>query len=242
MIRLGKTFILIGLLMAIVLGAGPAFANLVTNGDFEAGNSGFTSEYDWFAQPVVPASGYANPKASLYDEGTYGVGTSPSAYHVSWATFGDHTTGQGNMMIVNGDTTADVEVWNTLTSAPVTAGTKYYFSAWLTSVYPAAGTDPIAPASLAFSIGDIQQGADFTLLQKVGVWSLFYTEWEAPINGLAEISVINKNTTAGGNDFAMDDIVFDTRNPDNPVPIPAAVWLFGTGLLGLFGVRRKIVK
>jgi len=28
----------------------------------------------------------------------------------------------------------------------------------------------------------------------------------------------------------------------NPVPIPAAVWLFGTGLLGLFGVRRKIVK
>lgn len=26
----------------------------------------------------------------------------------------------------------------------------------------------------------------------------------------------------------------------SPVPIPAAVWLFGTGLLGLFGVRRKI--
>jgi hypothetical protein len=25
-----------------------------------------------------------------------------------------------------------------------------------------------------------------------------------------------------------------------PTPIPAAVWLFGTGLLGLFGVRRKI--
>jgi hypothetical protein len=28
----------------------------------------------------------------------------------------------------------------------------------------------------------------------------------------------------------------------NPVPIPAAVWLFGTGLLGLFGLRRKIIK
>jgi hypothetical protein len=27
-----------------------------------------------------------------------------------------------------------------------------------------------------------------------------------------------------------------------PVPIPAAVWLFGTGLLALFGVRRKIRK
>jgi hypothetical protein len=27
-----------------------------------------------------------------------------------------------------------------------------------------------------------------------------------------------------------------------PVPIPAAVWLFGTGLLGLLGIRRKIKK
>lgn len=28
----------------------------------------------------------------------------------------------------------------------------------------------------------------------------------------------------------------------NPVPIPAAVWLLGTGLLGLVGFRRKIKK
>jgi len=28
----------------------------------------------------------------------------------------------------------------------------------------------------------------------------------------------------------------------NPVPIPAAVWLFGSGLLGLFGIRRKFSK
>jgi hypothetical protein len=29
--------------------------------------------------------------------------------------------------------------------------------------------------------------------------------------------------------------------PDNvsPVPVPAAVWLFGTGLIGLFGMRKK---
>jgi len=28
----------------------------------------------------------------------------------------------------------------------------------------------------------------------------------------------------------------------NPVPVPAAVWLFGSGLLGLFGIRRKFSK
>jgi hypothetical protein len=32
--------------------------------------------------------------------------------------------------------------------------------------------------------------------------------------------------------------VFDNVDVD-PVPIPAAVWLFGSGLMGLFGLSRK---
>lgn len=28
----------------------------------------------------------------------------------------------------------------------------------------------------------------------------------------------------------------------NPVPIPAAVWLLGSGLIGMFGIRRKFKK
>jgi hypothetical protein len=44
--------------------------------------------------------------------------------------------------------------------------------------------------------------------------------------------------------LSRNDEYFDYSNqmPSNPVPIPAAVWLFGTGLLGLFGVRRKMTK
>lgn len=30
--------------------------------------------------------------------------------------------------------------------------------------------------------------------------------------------------------------------PDNPVPIPAAIWLLGSGLLGLIGIRRRFRK
>jgi hypothetical protein len=37
-------------------------------------------------------------------------------------------------------------------------------------------------------------------------------------------------------------LVITTEERPSPVPIPAAVWLFGTGLLALFGVRRKIRK
>jgi hypothetical protein len=32
-----------------------------------------------------------------------------------------------------------------------------------------------------------------------------------------------------------------TEQP-HAAPIPAAVWLFGTGLVGLFGIRRKLQK
>jgi hypothetical protein len=32
------------------------------------------------------------------------------------------------------------------------------------------------------------------------------------------------------------------QNTPNPTPIPAAVWLFGTGLIGLVGIRRKFKK
>lgn len=35
--------------------------------------------------------------------------------------------------------------------------------------------------------------------------------------------------------FHMDNMVYSA----SPVPVPAAVWLFGSGLLGLLGVRRK---
>jgi hypothetical protein len=36
-----------------------------------------------------------------------------------------------------------------------------------------------------------------------------------------------------------NDLYFGTANP-NPIPIPGAVWLLGTGLFGLIGLRRKI--
>ena len=29
---------------------------------------------------------------------------------------------------------------------------------------------------------------------------------------------------------------------NNPVPIPGAVWLFGSGLIGLVGIKRKFKK
>jgi hypothetical protein len=62
----------------------------------------------------------------------------------------------------------------------------------------------------------------------------FGTLGEAVALGASDIMLTNST----GQDFSMG---FDTTIP--PVPIPAAVWLFGTALIGLVGIgkRRKTV-
>src|ERR1035441_9676134 len=60
---------------------------LVNNGNFSGGNSGFSSSYIY------------NP-FSLSGEGMYNVATNPSLYNGGFCSCGDHTSGNGNMMIV----------------------------------------------------------------------------------------------------------------------------------------------
>lgn len=84
----------------LAFGASPAMAvgtNLVSNGDFESGNSGFGSGHNYIAN---------TGPFTLGAPVTYAVGTSPKNYHSGWTAFGDHTTGTGKMMIVNGDDVA----------------------------------------------------------------------------------------------------------------------------------------
>ena len=43
-----------------------------------------------------------------------------------------------------------------------------------------------------------------------------------------------------GYSFGLDDINLSVSSPS--VPIPGAVWLLGTGLIGLIGIRKKAIK
>ena len=50
---------------------------------------------------------------------------------------------------------------------------------------------------------------------------------------------ISFSTTANMDELFTSDAIFSGDVVNQPVPIPAAVWLFGSGLLGLVGVARR---
>jgi hypothetical protein len=124
-------------------------SNLVVNGDFSSGNTGFSSSYSY-------SSG------DLHPEGKYDILTNPKVDHSNFSACGDHTTGSGNMMAINGATVAGVSVW--CQTVAVSANSTYTFSAWLASVHPSN------PAILQFSINGVNLGSTFTASSTTCNW------------------------------------------------------------------------
>ncbi|MFA6923797.1 MAG: T9SS type A sorting domain-containing protein [Bacteroidales bacterium] len=184
----------------------------VTNGNFESGNSGFTSQYTW----VANQDGVQN---ELQPEGYYSVWTNSNDLHASWSSCKGYPSDSGKYMIVNGATVAGVEIWRQ--SIPVTQNTKYYFTAWINSVCPTN------PARLQFSADSVLLGSIFTASSTTCEWQQFYATWDSGSNTNANISIVNQNTIATGNDFGLDDISFIPCELD---PLPIQIGSFGLEL------------
>lgn len=163
-----------------------AGTNIIVNGNFNAGNSGFTSGYN-FASPNIT-------------EGQYFVGTNPQSWNGGLSPCGDHTTGNGNMLLVNGSPVPDVTVWTQ--TVTVTPNTNYAFATWIQALFTPN------PAQLSFSINGKDIGSLITASLPTCTWSRFYSTWNSGNNTSAVISIVNKNTIVLGNDFALDDISF----------------------------------
>ena len=170
--------------------SGPDDLNLIVNGDFSAGVSGFTSDYAW-----PPTGGSFGP---LSPEGQYQVTNNPNSQHANFAACGD-ATGDGNMMVVNGAGTPNVDVW--CQNIGVSPFTDYEFSAWLASVVSGS------PAQLQFSINGQLLGF-FNASAATCNWQQFSQQWNSTGNSSATICIVNQNTATGGNDFALDGLSF----------------------------------
>ena len=177
------------LALSPVIGLVPvARANLVTNGDFSLGNVGFNTDY-------------AFSPGDVYPDGTYDLVTDPSDSHGAAGSFGDHTSGDGLMLMINGATTANQIVWSQAIN--VTPGQDYVFSMWVASWYPGN------PSRLRVLINSVAIAPDFEVSSVVGEWTSFAATWNLGSDAVAIISIIDQETAAGGNDFVLDDIAFD---------------------------------
>jgi hypothetical protein len=196
----------------------PAWASIV-NGDFELGNVGFTSDYKYFTPNPPPP-----PNEDLAQ---YTVWTNPREVHQSWVQMGDHTSGSGMMMIVNGSENPNMVVWSELVT--LTAGVTYKFSAWGTGVYPAA------PGNLNFELAGTQLGT-LQLTSTVPDWKEFTATYTATVSGPAQLVAIRDLETAySGNDFAMDDISLRAI----PEAASIIIWSLLVGVGIVFGYWRK---
>lgn len=183
----------IGLMMTGLAAEAQTGQNLVINGDFEKGNAGFTSGYT--------VGDVSNP-------GGYVIGTSPSkapGAFGDWCNCGDHTTGTGMMMIVNGATSAGVPIWGETVN--VTPSTEYTFSFWGAEVDHDSSS---LPRVLVRINGRVIGNS--TLPQyspdNGGKWESHMFRWNSGTSDTADLTLVDQNIDSGWNDFALDDISF----------------------------------
>ncbi len=176
----------------------PSPFNLIPNGDFEQGNTLFGSDYSYATNNTV--------------EGQYTVGTNGQAFNGSLVSAGDHTSGTSQMFIGNGKATPD-RVWFTQTIS-VQPNTAYYFEAWVMNLCCTAasglgdGVNPVGPSVLSFYANGQLLGTRTS--SKLGVWEGLTTTWNSGSSTTVDLKLVNSNTQALGNDFAVDDVYLGT--------------------------------
>ena len=210
--------------------AGVGAQNLVTNGNFEGGNTGFTSSYSF-----APAGNST--------EGQYTVRSNPFPWNGLFISAADHSSGSGLMFVGNGSPTNGSVVW---ASGPIAVAqnTNYFFEAFVMNVCCSSPFPGNSPSILEFSVAGLTTeslGTATTNLALAGSWEGLSKSWNSGLNTSVSLSLINRNTAAAGNDFAIDDVFLGTTSTVTPVPEPEtyALMLAGLGAMGVIARRRR---
>lgn len=198
----------------------------IVNGDFESGNTGFSSDYT-FGDVSAP--------------GTYTIGSDPSSVagsYPDWESFGDHTSGSGLMLIANGATNASAAVWSETVS--VTPNSRYRLTFWGATVNTSSPT----PANIVVQINGVPVGGSniFPNASPVtgGAWVPFSVDWNSGASTLAAIELFDATTSEAYNDFALDDISLTTGA--FRAPVLSGWWMAALAMSLIVGGRWVLLR
>ncbi|MFO0386689.1 MAG: gliding motility-associated C-terminal domain-containing protein [Flavobacteriales bacterium] len=188
--------LLVALFIVLLPGAGHSQcgdceypAQLVVNGSFTQGNTGFSTDLN-------PGSGFFCP---LCPEGTYVVGSNAFFFHNGF-TGTDHTNPPvGNFFIANSPGSPYSEVW--CQTMAVQPDTEYTFTFWGRDVTNNSNPHPLAWLHASFNgvfVGDS--------LVCAGGWQSLTTTWNSGSATVLDLCIVNTQWQTGGNDFGLDDI------------------------------------
>jgi hypothetical protein len=210
-----KIFMMTKTIMAAIALSGlatAAYANTALDPSF---TSGFSSDY---AQVTTPDQ--AGP-GGQWVEGTYAINTDPYLEHGFWSSFS--APNGGNMLIVNGATTAGLQVWD----IQLNAGT-YDFSALEANNY--ASWAAVSPADLVLELNGTIISSVFENDQAAGNWETWTVAGINVPSGGGTLAIVDLNTVSSGNDFSLAGV------PDGGM----TSLMLGMGMLGLGWVRCQI--
>ncbi|HEY9703444.1 MAG TPA: hypothetical protein V6C58_13410, partial [Allocoleopsis sp.] len=188
-------------------GTGPG-DNLVTNGNFTSGNTGFTTNY----------TNNASLSSSSGNSGNYRVTTLPTASGLLGAgCTSAASTGQGNVLIANGASSSGSNVW--AQSISVTSGVTYYFE------YKVASLSGSSPAQLRVNLGTTIINTT-TLGTTACTWQTISGTITPTSTGSLTLSIVdlNTSTTSNRNDFIIDDIYFGVSSGVNLASLSGGTW------------------
>ncbi|MFZ4581212.1 MAG: hypothetical protein ACOYM7_01065 [Paludibacter sp.] len=169
--------------------------NLLTNGDFSAGNTNFGSSYKFW--PYGTQS---------YLQNQYTIGPNPTTLNNG---FCNQPTGRagtgGNQMIIDGATLAaggaGAIAWSQ--SIEIEEGATYQFSYWVQNIWPAS------PAILQFYIDGVPTGSVHNVTATTCSWVQVVIPYiNTGSTRIVQLSLVDLNLEPQGNDFALDDFEF----------------------------------
>lgn len=201
-----RSFLLSTLAVTVLSSIPGLCSQLVINGNFASGNTGFLSQYSF----VTDADSNCSAAA------TYTIGTNPNSCLSGWSSFGPFDP-TGNMMIINGAASSGVVVWSETVS--IVPSSAYFFSFMVSP--NSVGT----PVELGVSFNGTEVA---TLGANIlpGEWGGGGSLWDSRTNTSAVLAIVDLNTGASANNFSLDDISFTGPAP-SPVPESSSGLLLG---------------